>query len=478
MSKFIAVPKAFENKLDRHVATLLVSDPATLAIEVPKICSAYLKLGKDMAEAGYIDEGLCVGRKALQLAPDDIKANYFIVDKLERLSRVEEAWQALLAFENRCGILSADGGDDLRKRFYLLKAHLEHRKGNLESSCAMLRKFVEDNPRHALRSKAYGWLGKSLNDLGDYDAAMQAFHESNSGFSGLPENIEWIDKSRKSLARLETSLCWYRDKTCFGWRNAEIADSHTAPVLLVGYPRSGTTLLDQILNSHNALVTLEERPTLEGLRSRFHGSVDNLHSLFQLDNESIAACRQTYWSNAARFLDKPLGKARLVDKLPLNIRFLDIYARLFPDVKIIVALRDPRDVVLSNYMQMYKLNVEMAANLDLASSARFYAGAMGLYLLFRKFLPDNIHEIRYEDLVHNFGGESAKLLEFLGLPWDDNLLKFHELAKNRWIRTPSYEQVSKPIYQDAAGRWKKYESHLEEVLPVLQPFVDAFGYSR
>jgi tetratricopeptide (TPR) repeat protein len=454
MTKFIAVLTAFENKLDRRVAALSGDEnTAALAAQTSGICAAYLKLGKDMTEAGHIDEGLRAGRKALQLAPDNLEANYFMARKLERLSRVDEAWQTLVAFENRCGPLDGDVGNDTLKKLYLLEAHLEHRRGNLEVSCAMLQQFVGNHPQHALLSKAYGWLGKALDGLGEHDAAMQAFHESNQELSRAPESIEWIDKSSESMARLETSLRWYRDKTCFGWSTAAIKDDLAAPVLLVGYPRSGTTLLDQILDSHGALMTLEEQPTLSGLRGRFHGNEENLQSLRLLADDGIIACRQTYWSNAAKFLDKPLGEARLVDKFPLNIRFLDIYARLFPDVKIIVALRDPRDVVLSNYMQMYKLNAEMAANLDLASSARFYASTMELYLLFRKFLPDNIYEIRYEDLVRDFGGESARLLDFLELEWDDNLLKFHEHAKNRWIKTPSYEQVCKPIYamQPGAG---------------------------
>jgi len=477
MTKLIAVLTAFENKLDRRVAALSGDEnTAALAAEVPGICAAYLKLAKDMTDAGHIDEGLRAGRKALQLAPDDLDANYFIARKLERLNRVDEAWQTLVAFENRCGTLNGSGNDTLKK-LYLLKAHLEHRCGNLEVSCAMLQQFVVNHPRHALLSKAYGWLGKALDGLGEHDAAMRAFRESNQELSRAPGSIEWIDKSSKILTRLETSSRWYRDKTCFDWSSPAIKDDHASPVLLVGYPRSGTTLLDQILDSHGALTTLEERQTLSGLRGRFYGSEENLQSLRLLDDDGIMACRQIYWSNAAMFLDKPLGEARLVDKFPLYIRFLDIYARLFPDVKIIVALRDPRDVVLSNYMQRFKLNAEMAANLDLARSARFYARTMELYLLFRKFLPDNIHEIRYEDLVCDFGGESARLLDFLELEWDDNLLKFHEHAKKRWINTPSYEQVSKPIYRDAAGRWNKYESHLAEVMPVLQPFVEAFDYA-
>lgn len=475
LTNHITILKALEKELDRQAAKL-PDDAIHAGTEgMKKRCLAgYLQIGKKMAEIGHMEDSLSTLRKALQLQPDDPDANYQFLFKLEKLNRTDEALSALQAFENKYShpipLYS------ISKKLYILKARLEYRRGNTDASRKMLEKFLKENPVHSHRAMACEWLGKMLDCLGEYDLAMKAFNECNTIISGTPVAVEMIRKSNSALAEIETSLRWYGDKASFGWQGPMVRDNFPQPIVLVGFPRSGTTLLDQILNSHTALTTIEEKATLANITKRFYGSEEKLKSLYSLSSHDLSACRQTYWSNATGFLEKPLNNSKLVDKLPLNIILLDIYARLFPEVKIIVALRDPRDVVLSNYMQMYQLTPEMAANLNLISSAKYYSKVMQLYLLFRKFMPSNIHEIRYEDIVCDFKGECIKLLGFLELEWECGLERYYESAKGRYINTPSYGQVTKPIYHDAIGRWKNYEGHLEEIKPVLQPFVKEFGY--
>ncbi len=470
LTKHISVLKAFEKELDRNAAALL-DGVAPSKMETRKVSMAYLQLAKRMTEAGHNEEVLAICRKVVQVNPDDPDANYHLLIKLEQFNRTDEAWAALQALEQQCDSLY-----DSCRKLYLLKARLEYRRGNLQISREMLENFLTNDSLHSHRAMAYGWLGKVLDSLGEYDAAMNAFHACNRQISSSPAGSGWIRKSRDVFSDIDTSLRWYGDKTSFGWQSAVIHDQLAAPILLVGFPRSGTTLLDQILNSHSALTTLEEKPGFSGIREKFYGSEDKLLSLHNLSSNELSDCRQMYWSNIAKYLGRPVDGLSVVDKLPLNIRYLDIFFRLFPAGKVIVALRDPRDVVLSNYMQIYELNPEMATNLSLASSARFYEKVMQLYLLFRKFIPGNIYEIKYEDLVCDFEGESGRLLDFLGLEWDGRLERYHENAKQRFINTPSYDQVTKPIYRDAVGRWKRYERHLEEIGPTLQPFVQEFGY--
>ncbi|MBD9362476.1 tetratricopeptide repeat-containing sulfotransferase family protein [Methylomonas fluvii] len=476
MAKNISILNALEKEIDRQLAKLPDDAIHAGAAVMKKRCLAgYLRIGKKMAEIGHPEDSLPTFRKALQLQPDDPDANYQFLFKLEKLNRIDEAWSALQVFEDKYSLPTPLYS--ISKKLYILKARLEYRKGNTGASRNMLEKFLKENPVHSHRAMACGWLGKMLDSLGEYDLAMKAFHEYNLIVSGTPVAVEMIRKNNAALADIETSLRWYGDKASFGWQGPMVRDYFPQPIVLVGFPRSGTTLLDQILNSHSALTTIEEKSTLANIAKRFYGSQEKLESLYALSGNELSACRQTYWSNATGFLEKPLNNSRLVDKLPLNIMLLDIYARLFPEVKIIVALRDPRDVVLSNYMQMYQLTPEMAANLTLIGSTKYYAKVMQLYLLFRKFMPGNIHEIRYEDLVCDIKGESIKLLGFLGLEWECCLESYYGSAKDRYINTPSYDQVTKPIYHDAIGRWKNYERHLEEIKPILLPFVEAFGYS-
>jgi tetratricopeptide (TPR) repeat protein len=471
----VEILKAFGEELDSQAAEIRADDFQPSARETRRrLSAAYLRLAKDLLKREAWDDSLAACRKAVQADPDNLDAAYFLLTRLEKLNRVDEAWSRLLAIEHRhpapyaaCGKLS------------FTKACLEYRRGHLETARGMFEEFIEKNHGRPICTAAYGWLGKTMDHLGLHDGAMEAATRYNSLAAATPQAREMFTKSRAALADIETSLRWYRSKTSFGWQDTGAGESDPSPILLVGFPRSGTTLLEQILESHSMLRTLEEKPTLEGIEERFYGSEERLSYLQTLNSHDAHAFRQAYWTNVARFIEGvPDEHIRVVDKFPLNSMHLDIFARLFPGVKVIVALRDPRDCVLSNYFQMYELNPAMANNLSLSGSARQYAEVMELYLLFRTFMPGNLHEVRYEDVVGSFKNECSKLLDFLGLAWEDGLERFHETASHRRIHTPSYDQVTRPLYTDAIGKWKNYSRHLEEVAPLLQPFVETFGYQR
>jgi hypothetical protein len=150
--------------------------------------------------------------------------------------------------------------------------------------------------------------------------------------------------------------------------------------------------------------------------------------------------------------------------------------RLFPRAKILLALRHPCDVVLSGFMQAFKPNAAMVHFGDLADTARFYASVMGLWRRYAEVLPLEVLTTRYEDLVTDFEAETRRILAFLELPWDDSVLTYAERAKSRAIATPSYHQVVQPIYARSVGRWRNYREQMADVLPLLRPFVDVFGY--
>jgi sulfotransferase family protein len=142
-----------------------------------------------------------------------------------------------------------------------------------------------------------------------------------------------------------------------------------------------------------------------------------------------------------------------------------------------VALRHPCDVVLSGFMQAMKPNAAMVLFDSIESTAGFYAQVMGLWLRYREVLALHHLTVRYEDLVGDFAGETRRILAFLGLPWDDALLGYAERAKGRAIATPSYHQVVQPIYRRSVDRWRNYRSAFDQALPILQPFLETFGYA-
>jgi len=169
----------------------------------------------------------------------------------------------------------------------------------------------------------------------------------------------------------------------------------------------------------------------------------------------------------------------LLDKLPLHIIDMPFIHRVFPDAKFIFMLRHPMDSILSCFMQDFQLNGAMANFLHLEDAAKFYDTVMRLWRQSVELMPVNYHIARYENLVANFNGETQRLLDFLGLPWEESLLDYQKKARSRkMINTPSYNQVSEPIYSRAVYRWQRYEVFLAPILPIIDPWVEYFGYKE
>jgi len=165
-----------------------------------------------------------------------------------------------------------------------------------------------------------------------------------------------------------------------------------------------------------------------------------------------------------------------VDKLPLYIILLPLIHRLFPGARIILALRDPRDVTISCFRNRFSMNAAMYQFLSLETTARYYDAVMRLGEAARANLPLRLHVLRYEDVVRDFRGSIGGLLEFLGLPWTEEVMKYTDTASRRNIRTPSAAQVIQPLYRSSLGQWRHYATQLQPVLPILDPWVRAFGY--
>jgi hypothetical protein len=155
----------------------------------------------------------------------------------------------------------------------------------------------------------------------------------------------------------------------------------------------------------------------------------------------------------------------------------DIIHRVFPNAKFIFSLRHPCDCVLSCFMQTFKPNEAMANFLSLDQAARLYAAVMELWSTYRQKLDLDVHVLKYEDLVQDLESTCKPLLSFLGLEWDDNLHNYQKTAQDREsINTASYHQVIQPLYKQASGRWINYREQMQPVLPILQPWIEAFGY--
>ena len=196
-----------------------------------------------------------------------------------------------------------------------------------------------------------------------------------------------------------------------------------------------------------------------------------------IPDDEIQRARDAYYVKAGELTPLVPGNL-LVDKNPLTMNLLPIVRRVFPDARIILALRHPCDVVLSCFVSNFRLNDGMSNFIRLDTAAELYDLSFSYFEQVQKLMPMPTHVVRYESIVEDRTSELQGLFEFLGLDWHDAVLDHQTTALNRGrIKTASYAQVVEPIYKRSAGRWQHFRKHLEPILPVLAPWAAKFGYT-
>lgn len=248
------------------------------------------------------------------------------------------------------------------------------------------------------------------------------------------------------------------------------ADTH---VFLLGYPRSGTTLIENVLASAASVVALEERDTLGDIDAALLANDGTMPPLDSLEPALLAQLRSSYWARVTE-LGGPLQGKVLVDMNPFNGIKLPILARLFPAARIVIMRRDPRDVLLSCFRVNFTPGAGAWAFSDLTEAALHYNALMRLIDCCRASLPLACHEVFYDRLVGDFVPTVRALADFIGLEWTDDFTRFDRTAKARGVRTASETQVRKGLY-NGGGQWRRYADELAPILPVLAPWVERFG---
>ena len=405
--------------------------------------------------------------KAIALDPNSVSALVNLASLCEREHKFEEA-QALA--ERAVALAPVHGQANITL------ARIELRLGHPQKAADRLHELLTRTRLEDFDiASCFYLIGQAVEKRGDYDHAFVAFDTANDTFHQMyAARIASMDSvlAPKYLSRIHA---FFEAEDVSAWTTPDKKEEPT-PVFFVGFPRSGTTLLDQILSTHSAIETLEENENLIDVRNELVRPEGGLQKLATMTDDGVNHYRKKYWARVRKGFTGDVTGGLFIDKMPLNTILLGLIYRLFPEAKIIFAVRDPRDVVLSCFQQRFGMNVAMYQLLKLDTAAAYYDQVMKIGDVCRERLPLDIHMVRYEDVVGDMQRTVSDILSFLGLEWEDQMLNYRQEARERWITTPSAEQVIEPLYTSSIGKWRNYKHRLAPVLPVLEPWVKKLGY--
>jgi len=435
----------------------------------PNYADAYNNLGNAFQDLEELDDATASYEQAISVMPDFAEAHNNLCEVLEMTNATEALRDAVTRARHNCP-------DD--PSLALAQAQLLKRDGDYAAARTILEAMGPDVTVAGVPEARAYLLGELCDRLGDADAAYKFFSEGNRLSRQSPDGqrvdgknyVTQIDR----LAKRFTSD-WVKD-----WQPAKSTDGRADPVFLVGFPRSGTTLLDTILRSHHAINVVEEMPIVQHARAaldQFSGGYPD--GLANLDSAQLTELRQVYFAELDKHLETDTPSHIVVDKLPLNAIDAGFIHRIFPNARFVFALRHPCDCVLSCFMQNFEINEAMANFLDLKDAAQLYDKVMTLWQHYQTVLPLQVHTIRYETLIEAFEETLTPLLEFLDVGWDEGVRDYAETAhRRRKIATPSYNQVTQPLYTRARGRWERYREQMQPVLPTLLTWAKTFDYDE
>jgi tetratricopeptide (TPR) repeat protein len=323
---------------------------------------------------------------------------------------------------------------------------------------------------------AFGVLGDALDAQDRTNHAFDAYAAENALLREMHQaKRPRAQEAQENLQRLADVLAALPDS------QPKAAEAVSMParqhVFLLGFMRSGTTLLEQVLASHPDVTTLEETDLLGEAAVTYLMSPEGLAKLAAASAQELDALREAYWQGVAAKGCDVAGKV-FIDKQPLHTAKLPLIARLFPGARILFAVRDPRDVVFSCFRRHLDVGAVTYAFLDLESAARLYDVTMTIGAWSLDNLPLNALLVRHEALVEDFEAQAKTVCGFIGLQWDDSLRDFAARVAQRQIASLSGPQISKGLNREGVGRWRAYADKLEPIAPLLAPWVRHFGYAE
>ncbi len=427
-------------------------------------------LARNLANQGKMQEARQLYEESASLAPN-------VPRTLLGWARLEEVERQ---FEKACQIL--DHADKVRPndpRFSLARAVVLGRMGHYEAALATLDRITRGGGAGELGPDELLQKGALLDRMGRYDEAFAAFEEGKRKARELSGRRYMAEFAQLLVERLRGFFIAGRLNIL---PRAGIAAASPQPIFILGFPRSGTTLVEQTLSAHPRIAAGDELPLITDIAHimpRMFGSPltypEALAELWMADHrEGLDNLRDYYLQKVRQLSIMEPGAAWFTDKMPLNETHLGLIALLFPAAPLIHVLRHPLDVVLSVFSN--NLTHGFFCSYALESAARHYVLTMDLVDHYRRELLDLRYlAVRYEDIIADHEGSVRHMLAFIGEAFDERCLRFEE--NRRYARTASYAQVTEKLYERSRFRYRHYRQHLASVLPILQPVIARLGYA-
>ena len=430
----------------------------------PKFELAYVNLGTIKIDLDKSSEA-----EELFLSAIEINKNYNYA--YSNLFRLYEKTNNLNKLKTK--IESLKENKDIINEILMFKARISFRKKDFKMAKTLIDQVSNDwlkNTDHSTNLLYWSFKAFIEEKFKNYDEAYKCFEKSQL-------NLKYEDCDPKVFLNYINTYRKNLDNKAYFTQTKKTKIFNNSPVFLIGFPRSGTTLLDTILRSHSEIDVLEEKPIIYSvekiIKSKFKCSLDELH---KLNSDEVDFLSNYYFEILNKNCDNKKAKI-LIDKFPFQTVCLPLINLLFPNAKIIFTHRNPYDTVLSCFQQSFEPNNAMSNFRSIESASKIYDLTMKMWIDYKSKLKMNFITSKYEDLIDGFDTHISGILDFLEVNWDKNIKNYRDTAlKREKINTPSSSQVVQPLYKSSINKWKNYEKYFKNSNQYLDKWVTYFEY--
>jgi len=462
------------------------------AANAPDFVMAQIDLGCALKKQSRLEEAIEQFRLAIRLEPNNVQAHQLLASTLSMAAqtyRAIEAYQKVLELQpTHAGamlglghVLKTVGRQEDAIESYRSCIRLKPQSGETYWSLANLKTYqLTDEDINEMKSKAARGdeavseeskinflfaLAKAYEDRGDFGKAWEYYHEGND-CRRMNENY---DPVRDEVMNDEIIEVFNRE-----FLSGHGGQGHPSaePIFVLGLPRSGSTLIEQILASHSQVEGTSELPYAGSVatslnRNRADG-INYPQAVHELEEEHFQRLGGDYLELAR--IHRTEGKPFFIDKMPNNFPTVGFIHLMLPNAKIIDARRYPLDSCLSSYRQLFARG--QSFTYDLTEIGEYFLQYQRMMDHWHEVLPGRCLTVQYEEVVTDFENQVRRLLEYCELPWEDACIRFHET--DRPVRTASSEQVRQPVYSKSVNFWRNHEDHLAELIEVLEPVLPRY----